>query len=547
MTRRLTAELERRTGYAGWSVIGAVSGLVLLGLAMIGLHWDVAWHVDLGRDKQVFTLPHVLILAALVGLMAVSLVTIAVATATQADVRLRFRRWRVPSSALLLLLFRAGGFVAFFLDELWHRAYGVDVTLLSPPHLGLLASGSLSAIALWLMLLEGRTEAGPTALGRALHVVTLASVLIALSTYQLEFDYGVPLFSLVLLPVLLVAASGLALIPARLAIGPGGAIAVAVTFLALRGPVTLLMGALGHTMPHLALYLPAALAVELVAWRAGTDRPVRFAVTCAGLIASLGLAGEWAWQVTVGHHHIAAGSWPLAATLVIAASLGGTLLGTALAGRDLPPVATVLAGLLLVVAVGMPTQRRVGSVDAVVSLDRLRGDALVTVELRPPTAARGADLFMVWAVQGDGRVRGSLREVEPGVYRSNRRVPVGGEWKTVVVLYRGTEVMAVPIALPADREIGASQVPAVSIREVAFGSVDATLLREAHDGPRWTAVLVYAGLAAVMAVWLGFLARAVASLRRDRTRWLSGRVDRSCAPAGGRRTESGLRRRRRRF
>lgn len=517
MTRRLAAELERRTGYAGWAVIGAASGLLLLGVAMIGLHWDVAWHVDLGRDKAVFTPPHVLILTALMGLMSVALVTIGVATATDADVRLRFGRWRVPSSALLLLVFRAGGFAAFFLDDLWHRAYGVDVTLLSPPHLGLLASGSLSAVALWLMLLEGRVEPAPTAVGRALHVITLASVLIAFSTYQMEFDYGVPLFSLLLLPVLLMAASGLALVPARLALGPGGAIAVVVTFLLLRGPVTLLMGAIGHTMANVALYLPAALAVELAAWRAGTDRPVRLALTCAGLLATLGLAGEWAWQATVGHHHIAAASWPLAATLAVTAAVGGALLGAALAGRHLPLAAILIAGALLVLAIAVPTQRRVGAVDAVVSLDRLQGDALVTVELRPPTAARRADLFEVLALQGDGRIRASLREVRPGVYRANRTVPVGGEWKTLVALYRGAEVMAVPVALPADPQIGASEVPALSSRQVAFGAIGAVLLREAHDGPRRTAVVVYAGLGAVIAVWLGFLARAVASLEGART------------------------------
>ena len=508
-TRRAAGRLERRTGYAGWAVVGAVSGLLLLGLAMVGLYWDIAWHVDFGRDKQVLTAPHLVILTALTGLMAVALLTIGVATATGADVRLRIGRWRVPWSALLLLLFRAGGLLAFVLDDLWHDAYGVDVTLLSPPHLGLLASGSLSAVALWLMLFEGRTQSKPTFHGRGLHVIALASMLIAFSTYQAEFDYGVPLFSILLLPVLLLAAPGLALVPARLMLGRGGAIVVAVTFLVLRGPVTLLMGAMDHTMPHVALYLPAALAVELAAWWVGTDLPLRFGLACAGLIATLGLAGEWAWQSGVGPHHLAATAWPLAAALAGAAAVGGAVLGVALTGRRLPAGAGWIAGALLVLAIAVPTQRRVGTVEAIVALDRLQGDAQVTVELRPADAAVDADLFEVWSVQGDGRIRASLREVSPGRYRAERTVPVGSEWKTLVALYRGVEVMAVPIHLPADPEIGAPEVPAVPSRQAAFGTIGDVLLRETHAGPRWTAILVYACLAAVIAVWLGFLRRVI--------------------------------------
>ncbi|MDQ3643860.1 MAG: hypothetical protein M3450_20915, partial [Actinomycetota bacterium] len=494
-------------------------------------YWDVAWHVDLGRDKQVLTPPHILILTALTGLMSVALLTIWLATEAKADTRLRVGRWRVPTSALLLFVFRAGGLVAFVLDDLWHRAYGVDVTLLSPPHLGLLVSGSLSAVAIWLMLLEGRTDAPVTPVGRALHVITLASMLVAFSTYQLEFDYGVPLFSLLLLPVFLVAASGLALVPARLVLGPGGAIVVALVFLAIRGAVSILIGAMDHTVPHVPLYLPAALAVELAAQWAGTDRPARFALAAAGLVATVGFAGEWAWQASIGNHHLAATGWPLVAGLVVAASVGAAVLGTALAGRRLPLGVIVIAGALLLLAIAVPAQRRVGKVDAVLSLDRLDGDALVTVELRPPTAARRADLFEVLAVQGDGRVRASLREVRPGLYEASRTVPVGRQWKTLVALYRGTEVMAAPVSLPADPQIGASQVPAATSREVAFRSIGAVLLREAHDGPRWTAILVYAALAAVFAGWLAFLGRAVAAIAPARPRPAGERPDVSVSNA----------------
>ena len=528
MTARLCAALERRTGYAAWSVVGSVSGLVLLGITMVGLYWDVAWHIDLGRDEEVLSPPHLLVLTALTGLIGVALLTIATATATGADVRLRLGRWRLPWSALLLLAFRAGGLVAFVLDSLWHDAYGVDVTLLSPPHLGLLASGSLSAVALWLMLAEGRVRpgpvppappgrsgpefpappgrSGPTRLGRALHVVTLASVLIGLSTYQAEYDYGVPLFPVVLLPVLIMAAAGLGLTTARLALGRGGAMAAAVGFLVLRGALAPVIGGLGHVMPSTALYLPAALAVELAAWRFGTQSRLRFALASGGLLASVGLAGEWAWAVTAGGHQLATASWPLAVSLAASAAVGAAVLGTELAGSRLPRVVLAGAAALLVLAVAVATQRQVGRVEATVAIDRLDGDAIVDLEVRPPGAARGADLLEVWSGQGGGRIQARLQEVAPGRYRADRAVPVGGEWKTLIALYRGREVMATPIRLPADFEIGAAEVPAQALRHGELTSMTTVLLREAHAGPTWTAVATYSTLAALLAVWLLLLA-----------------------------------------
>src|SRR5947209_17370072 len=51
--------LERATGLAGWAMAGALSGLLMLGIAVMGFYWDVAWHIDFGRDKDLFTPSHV--------------------------------------------------------------------------------------------------------------------------------------------------------------------------------------------------------------------------------------------------------------------------------------------------------------------------------------------------------------------------------------------------------------------------------------------------------------------------------------------------------
>jgi hypothetical protein len=216
--------------------VGVVGGLVVMGVAMVGLYWDLAWHVDFGRDTETFTWPHVLVVVGQLALVGVAVVTVACATAEDAPVRLRLWGLRIPWSALLLVAFRLGGSLVFALDDLWHRAYGLDVTLWSPAHLMLLAGGALSSVALWLMLVEARPSPRPRPLGRAVHVVACASILVGLSSAQGEFDFGVPLARTLVLPVLLAAGAGLVLVASRVTLGPGGALLVAATFVVLGWP-----------------------------------------------------------------------------------------------------------------------------------------------------------------------------------------------------------------------------------------------------------------------------------------------------------------------
>ena len=93
----ISEALERLTGIAGWAMAGALTGLLFLLVAAIGLYWDVAWHVDFGRDfGTLFTPSHVTILFGLGGLIFSSVISIAFATAQEAPTKLRFGRLRVP-------------------------------------------------------------------------------------------------------------------------------------------------------------------------------------------------------------------------------------------------------------------------------------------------------------------------------------------------------------------------------------------------------------------------------------------------------------------
>lgn len=519
---RVGYSLRRVTGFPGWSMAGVLSALMALLIVVVGFYWDVAWHIDNGRDIQLFTPSHVMILVGLGGLAYAALVAALFATVEEADVGFSVGSLRVPYSALVLFAMGAGAVVAFPLDELWHRTYGIDVTLWSPTHLQLLGGGSAATIAALLMTAEGLRSARPTRLGRAIVVLVAGTVLVGMSTFQGEFDFGVPQFQALYLPLLVVAAASFGLVLGRVALGPWGALKVALVALTLRGLLALAVGgALGHTVPRFPLFLGSAVLVEAAAWWLGTDRRLRVAVAAGLAVGTVGVVGEGVWAAATGWwSEVPAPLVVKAAVLAPVAAVAAGVLGAGLARAFLPraaPVplaALVLAGVGLVGVLAYPLPRGVGDVEATVRLDVTGDLADVEVVLHPADAAENATVFAVASWQGGGSGTTPLVAVAPGVYRSAEPVPVTGSWKSMVSLQRGAEVMAAPIYLPADPEIGASAVPAVPERRVAFVRNTEVLLREAVDGPAWPAAVAYSGLAALVALWVALAAGAARRVGR---------------------------------
>ncbi|MDQ1377916.1 MAG: hypothetical protein QOE15_2089, partial [Acidimicrobiaceae bacterium] len=216
---QISGSLRRATGFPGWSMAGVLTGLWSLLVVVIGFYWDVAWHIDYGRDTQLFTAPHVMILVGLGGLVFSAGLAVLFATLDKATVGVRIGPWRVPRSAILLGALGVGAVAAFPLDNLWHEAYGIDVTLWSPTHLQLVAGGSLGTIGVLLMCAEALPFARPNRLGRGIYLLSASTVLVGLSTFQGEFDFGVPQFQPLYWPLLIVAAAAFALVLARVALG----------------------------------------------------------------------------------------------------------------------------------------------------------------------------------------------------------------------------------------------------------------------------------------------------------------------------------------
>lgn len=126
----------------------ALLGLALLKLFnLFGSIWDIQWHASIGRDSN-FIPPHIVAAGGFVGALGLALAVICYETyLDRRGVRLpgvkRFGGITVAPAFMAAALFLLAGVFLTFLDDQWHRAFGLDVTLWSPPHLaiGLVMSG----------------------------------------------------------------------------------------------------------------------------------------------------------------------------------------------------------------------------------------------------------------------------------------------------------------------------------------------------------------------------------------------------------------------
>ncbi|HEX2129141.1 MAG TPA: hypothetical protein VHF58_07980, partial [Solirubrobacterales bacterium] len=398
-----------------------------------------------------------------------------------------------------------------------------DVTLWGPTHLMLIGGAALTLIGTSTLVVEGRAETEPkrnwrTVLARGRRTFAFGGLLIGLSTFQGEFDFGVPQFNLVLEPVMLAFAAGVALVGARLWIGPGAALGAALFFIAVRGVIALLVGGVwDETVPHFPLYLAEAACIELLALALPRllDRPYAFGAVGGLLIGTVGFAAEYGWS-----HVWMPVPWPeglidaaIVPTVVAAVAAGviGAFLATSLMGaegRYAAPAASWrsraglpaagLAAIAVVVALNVADSAPRG-VSAEVTLSETspapNRAADATVRINPPEFAEEANWVSAIGWQGGERLHlDHLEETAPGVYETDEPLPLSGTWKTLIRVHTDDALVGVPLYLPEDAAIPAE---AVTSPEGTFQRpfIDETeiLQRELKDDvPGYLAALAYA-------------------------------------------------------
>ncbi len=538
--RRPADGLGAVTGLPPWCAAAIALSLWSLSVALVGFTWDVAWHADLGRDQALFTPPHVMILVGLGGIGASAATSVVLATADRARVGLRVGRLRLPWAALPMGLMGAGALVGFPLDDYWHSVYGIDVTMWSPTHLLMIGGASLTPIAAWLML----AEAGPTVArhrgARLLSEALAGATLVGLSTFQLEFDLGIPQWQALYHPVLIALAMGVGMVAAREALGAGGALRATAAFLVLRGVIALVVGPVfGLSLERFPLYLGGALVVEAVYLLSTRLAPSARVAVAGLLIGTLGLATEWGWAQLWSPQpwqpRLLAAWWVVVGMAVVGAFLGSAL-GRAVAHT--PQVihfaAVGLAFVLMVVLLAVPFPRHglaarvtvqaspAGARVPTVTREGLAGfeqDMNVAVSIAPADALDGADVARVFTWQGGTLVISPLHPLGGGRYAVDGPIHTGASWKSIVFVEKGDVVAAVPVSFPADPTYGLAAIPApvASPRTAQLQPASAYLTRETHGGSALPAVLAYGTLALIFATWCIAVIGVGEAMRRRHT------------------------------
>jgi hypothetical protein len=529
----------RVSGLPPWTALpGAITGASLI-VAGFGFYWDVAKHIDTGRDPSPFGTPaHYPILVGLFGIAVGGFTAIVLGTGKGVPTSVRIAEdWRAPLGGVLIFLCGAFALSGFPLDDVWHTLFGQDVTLWGPTHVLMIGGASLSALCVWVLLVEGRRAVGwsereersqPWWL-RLRTVMIAGGFLVGLSTLQGEFDYGVPQFQLVFQPILIMLAAGVGLVAARLRLGRFGALQAVASFLVIRGVFTLVIGpGFGLSTLHMPLYLAEAVLVELAALAIPRDKPLTLGAVSGVLIGTIGLAAEWGWS-----HLWMPLPWPTAmlpeaAILGFAAALAGGVLG-GYVGRALlsgdarfqqgPRWLLPAAAVVVLFCIAYPLPMNAGDrASATVALSPVQGGphrtVNATIKISPASAGGNHEWLTMTAWQGGALQVDRLKQIGPSVWRTTQPVPVYGKWKSMLRLENGRGVRAVPVYLPEDPAIPAKEVPATAQFTRPFVRDKKILQREAVGGSTWLATPAYLILLAIAAVWLVSLGWGLRRLER---------------------------------
>jgi hypothetical protein len=484
--------------------------------ALFGFIWDVSLHIGKGRDAGPLANPaHYFILIGLFLLFIAGVMAIVLPYEKPGPAAVRITRtWYAPVGGVLMALCGLYALIGFPLDDVWHRIFGQDVTLWGPTHLMLIGGAGLSLIAVLLLEHEGRVSMGrteksdDTKFNIFLRYLSFGGLFIGLSVFQIEYDFGVEQFRLVLQPMMIAGAAAMAAVAARLVLGPGAALIAAAFAIVLRGAVALVVGpVLGAPISWWPLYLGPALVVELVALTPIVKRPMIFGAVSGLGVATVGLWVESLWIGKMYHYPWPTSMWGEALAMAIPVAVGmglcGALLALVLTGQRLPRravgISIVVATVLVTggaVANGLRTEvpENATATIALTDAQAVGEQRMVNADVRISPADLVSDnpeWVSILAWQGGlanerGLVVNRLEQLGPGHYRTTQPVPVSGSWKTLLRVQDGTTMAGVPIFLPADPGIGAEGQPAEAVSTRDFVQEITILQRERNlDHPTW--------------------------------------------------------------
>lgn len=169
----------------------AVAVLVAAALIAIGLIWDIAWHRSVGRDTF-WTPPHMVeyVAALIVGVGCGWLILKNSFRGTEVErgSMVRFWGFHGPLGAWVAVWGSLAMLVSAPFDNWWHNAYGLDVKIVSPPHMLLGAGMTAIIVGAWLMTLAEQNRTAERH-HRFAVVFALSSAILLLMVVTITMEY----------------------------------------------------------------------------------------------------------------------------------------------------------------------------------------------------------------------------------------------------------------------------------------------------------------------------------------------------------------------
>ena len=171
-----------------WHAYAVVAAATMV---VVGLLWDISWHMSIGRDTF-WTPAHLLIQGGglLAGLSSglLALHTTFRGTPDARASAVSFWGFRAPLGAWVCVLGCGAMLTSAPFDDWWHNAYGLDVRIVSPPHilLGLGMMGIVLGALLRTLALQNASEGQTQARAALLFAVASGLFLTILAVLLLE-------------------------------------------------------------------------------------------------------------------------------------------------------------------------------------------------------------------------------------------------------------------------------------------------------------------------------------------------------------------------
>jgi len=515
--RRFEGRVEQALGIPGWAAIPGIGGIACALLTIWGATWDIGLHIDVGRDEgPLGTAAHYPLLFGLIGMFLMGVLSVGLAprkASRSSSVAFHLRGvGTVPASALLLSSASAFALAGFPLDDLWHRIFGQDVTLWGPTHTMFIGGVLCAGIGAALLLAEGARAAGRDPFGgrgvlRRPVVAVLAGIFLYLWTAALsEFNWGVPQYREIWMPMILAFGGAHTMVLARLLGGRGATFGALAIWMPMQLAMTLAIGGpLDTTMPAMPLFVAEAILIESLAARRDWRSPLRFGAVAGVLVGTVGFGANYAWTHVVypvpWEPALLAEAIPVAILAGVAGGVLGALMSQALTGTlgvGRRPLWTAIGAATLALALcvnasiidepqGVTAEVRVENVREAVAPGGERTEvADVSVRVSDPDVTVDGNWAYILGWQGNGRYAEPLVRQADGTLRSSRPVPVGGTWKTFARFHKGRTLISTPIRMPADPALDFAGFEALPVATHAMVK-DTKLLQieRKDDGATW--------------------------------------------------------------